>query len=57
MSAGKMAAQVAHGALELYANMTQDAATLEAVQLWMATGWDSYHDRTCQDCCIFTLKQ
>ena len=38
MSAGKMAAQVAHGALELYANMTQDAATLEAVQLWMATG-------------------
>ena len=57
MSAGKMAAQVAHGALELYANMTQDAATLEAVQLWMATGWDSYHDRTCQACWIFTLKQ
>ena len=56
MSAGKMAAQVAHGALELYANMTQDAATLEAVQLWMATGWDSYHDRTCQAFCIFTLE-
>lgn len=38
MTAGKMAAQVAHGALQLYAEMTQDPKCVEYVQTWIAMG-------------------